>query len=137
MIISPKTPNENKTKTQRKYNENKTKTQHFIVFGQKNKLNQSFLTVFFSNFEDLHMNGQELRYFLKRSGIAYADFAGQIGKSTGTIQRWVSDNCRIGEIYVGVLRFIITPRAFVKIEKEYEELMIQKGRREPKVSETK
>ena len=66
------------------------------------------------------MDGQQLAFFLKRAGIRYGQFGEAIGKSRPTIQRWVSGNEHIGEIYALILEKTLTPKIYAKLEQEWE-----------------
>lgn len=67
------------------------------------------------------MEAKKLKFILKRAGLKYWQFAHLIGKSTPTIQRWMSENQYIGEIYTPILEKELTPKIFEKLEKDWEE----------------
>ena len=67
------------------------------------------------------MESKKIKFILKRAGLRYWEFAELIGKSTPTVQRWISENQNIGEIYVLDLEKKLTSKIFAKLEVEWEE----------------
>ncbi len=65
------------------------------------------------------MDGNKLRFILKKSGIKYKQFALLIGKSVVSVQRWVSMNENVGEIYTMPLRRVLSNKVYNQIEKEW------------------
>ncbi len=76
------------------------------------------------------MNGKKLRFILKKAGLKYKQFAEIAGKSVVTVQRWVSKNEDVGEIYILPLRTLLTNKVFKQIEKEWEEVLKDKLKKE-------
>ncbi len=76
------------------------------------------------------MKGQKLRFVLKRAGLKYKDFALMVRKSVVTVQRWVSENEDVGEIYTLQLRDLLTNKIFNKIEQEWDEKQKEKIKRQ-------
>lgn len=68
------------------------------------------------------MNGRELRFFLQKSGVSYSKFAENVGKCQDTIQKWISHNRQVGQIYVVHLEKLLGRRNFDKIQAEWEEM---------------
>lgn len=67
------------------------------------------------------MESKKLKFILKKAGLRYWEYAELIGKSTVTVQRWISLGKNIGEIYTPVLEKKLTPKIFEKLEKDWEE----------------
>lgn len=76
------------------------------------------------------MKGHKLRFVLKKAGLKYKQFAEIAGKSVVTVQRWVSQNEDVGEIYILPLRTLLTNKIFNQIEKEWEEVQKEKRKKE-------
>ncbi len=76
------------------------------------------------------MRGHKLRFVLKKAGLKYKQFAEIAGKSVVTVQRWVSQNEDVGEIYILPLRTLLTNKIFKQIEKEWEEFLKDKLKKE-------
>ncbi|MBK9246547.1 MAG: hypothetical protein IPM69_00160 [Ignavibacteria bacterium] len=76
------------------------------------------------------MKGQKLRFVLKKAGLKYKQFAEIAGKSVVTVQRWVSMNEDVGEIYILPLRNLLTNKIFNQIEKEWDEFQKEKLRKQ-------
>ncbi len=76
------------------------------------------------------MKGHKLRFVLKKAGLKYKQFAEIAGKSVVTVQRWVSQNEDVGEIYIIPLRTLLTNKIFKQIEKEWEEFLKDKRKKE-------
>ena len=76
------------------------------------------------------MKGHKLRFVLKKAGLKYKQFAEIAGKSVVTVQRWVSQNEDVGEIYIIPLRTLLTNKIFKQIEKEWEEFLKDKLKKE-------
>jgi len=76
------------------------------------------------------MKGHKLRFVLKKAGLKYKQFAEIAGKSVVTVQRWVSYNEDVGEIYILPLRTLLTNKIFNQIEKEWEEVLKEKLKKE-------
>lgn len=72
------------------------------------------------------MKGQELRFVLLRIGLKYSEYSTIIGKSESTIQRWISYDAIIGERYLIPLKTLISNKVFEKIEKEWQQSLIDK-----------
>ncbi len=76
------------------------------------------------------MKGHKLRFVLKKAGLKYKQFAEMSGKSVVTVQRWVSQNEDVGEIYILPLRTLLTNKIFNQIEREWEEVLKEKHKKE-------
>ncbi len=75
------------------------------------------------------MHGQELRFVLLRIGLKYSEYSTIIGKSESTIQRWISYDAIVGERYLIPLKNLISNKVFEKIEKEWQQSLIDKQKR--------
>ncbi len=75
------------------------------------------------------MKGKKLRFVLKKAGLKYKQFAEIAGKSVVTVQRWVSYNEDVGEIYILPLRTLLTNKVFNQIEKDWDEEQKEKLRK--------
>ena len=67
------------------------------------------------------MEARKLKFILKKAGLRYHEFADKIGKSTPTVQRWISEDQNIGEIYALDLEKMLTSKIYAKLELEWEE----------------
>ncbi|MBK9247174.1 MAG: hypothetical protein IPM69_03455 [Ignavibacteria bacterium] len=76
------------------------------------------------------MKGHKLRFVLKKAGLKYKQFAEIAGKSVVTVQRWVSYNEDVGEIYILPLRTLLTNKVFNQIEKDWDEEQKEKLRKQ-------
>ena len=65
------------------------------------------------------MRGQELSFFLKRSGLNYEEYAKSIGRSRSTVQRWITDGSHIKELHVLALEKILTKPVFEIIQADW------------------
>ena len=66
------------------------------------------------------MKGKELKFTLLRLGFSYKQFGELIGKSKDSVQRWISYDQIIGEIYLIPLRKIFSKHVFKKIEADWK-----------------
>lgn len=67
------------------------------------------------------MNGHELGFILRKSGVTYAKFAEHIGKkSVSTIQRWVTYNSEVKGLYILMLESIITKKMLQELRLEWK-----------------
>jgi hypothetical protein len=66
------------------------------------------------------MKGKELKFTLLRLGLSYKQFGELNGKSADSVQRWISYDQIIGEIYLIPLRKIFSKHVFKKIEEDWK-----------------